>query len=686
MTSRRVLFLLGLGAAVALGLLLRLSTREQVTSGARVRALTSDDYYHLRRARFAVAHYPWTIVFDPLMNFPQGGVPIWPPLFDVALATPSRILHGAHAQPETVEREAAWVPLLFAAGSIVFAGLIGRVLAAEAAGVVLALFVAVAPGHLLWTQFAHTDQHVAESFFGLLVLLLFLRCRDRLSRRDSRVAADLFLSLRERVGMKGELSAAAREASTGVALALAVLTWQGAIYWGAIIALSLFLEALLTKRSVLRPTVLILGLSALLVAPATAAWLGPFRPPFTYISFGFFQPLFLAALAGGTILLETGLRALRGQLSRRETAARLAAMTAAGVAILPFAGGLLLGLARGVGYVVGKTSEVGGSAGYVSYPKNWLKGIFEARPLLADGLELAWKQLSAAFFLAPLVILLWATRAVRGARPATHITLALWGAVTLLQTLAQRLNVYYAAPLAGLCLIEASKLCVKRFGRTPPVRAAVAVLVGLLLALPMAPGIREEISAVRVPGSDLFSTLDWMRRELPHEIDVYDARLLNPSPDPAGLARASSVLAPWSLGHLVLYEAELPVLANNFGYGFLESIRFFLSESEEEALAIAKRHRVRWVVATDLVLRLNDYASYLDRPPYLRMTEQGLAPTPRYFSTVQARLYDFDAKGERLPGLTVEPLPHFRLRFHSKSAIGRGGRWLARWKVFEIVD
>src|SRR5205814_4394316 len=123
------------------------------------------------------------------------------------------------------------------------------------------------------------------------------------------------------------------------------------------------------------------------------------------------------------------------------------------------------------------------------------------------------------------------------------------------------------------------------------------------------------------PGSDLLDTLEWMRLRLPHAIDAYDARLLSPEAPPE-LARASSVLAPWSLGHLVLYDAELPVVANNFGYGFLDSIRFFLAESEEEALAIARGRRVRWVLATDLAARMNDYAGYLGRPAYLRMTEQ----------------------------------------------------------------
>jgi len=670
MRWRRLVFLLGLAAALAIGIGLRLSTRKQLTAGGRARALTSDDHYHLRRARFAAAHYPRTIIFDPLMNFPRGGVAIWPPLFDVALATPARLLHGAGASPDQVERGALWVPVAFAAGAILFAGLLGRLVAGQAAGVALALFVAISPGHILWTQYGHTDQHVAESFFGLLVLFLYLRSRDVFP-----------LSPRERDGVRGQLFA---ELLTGLALALAVLAWQGAIFWGAIIALSLFLEAVATRESVFRPALLVLGVAALVTAPATALWLGGARPPLTYISFGFFQPLFLAALAGGTVLADTILRAARRQLAGREIAWRAAALVATAAAVLPFTGSLLSGLARGVGYVAGLTSEVSAAAGYVSYPRNWLSGIFEARPLLADGVALPARQLSAAFFLSPLVILVWASRAAQKIRPGLNVMLAVWGAVTLFLALSQRLNVYYAAPLAGLCLIEAAGLFARVLGKTPGARASLALACGMALALPLAPGIAEEIKAVHVPGSDLFATLEWMRLRLPHAVDAYDARLLSTTPPP-GLTGARSVLAPWSLGHMILYDAELPVVANNFGYGFLDSIRFFLAESEEEALEIARRGRARWVLVTDLVPRMNDYAGYLGRPPSLRASEKGPLPNRAYFSTLQSRLYDFDGAGAEVGDERIPALAHFRLLHHSRSAIPRGGRWLARWKVFEIV-
>lgn len=666
---RRLAFVAGVCAAIAVGVALRLHTREQVSAGGRLRPFDSDSAYHLRRARFAAAEFPRTIVFDPLMNFPEGGVPIWPPLFDVVLAAPARLAFGPGATEDQVARGAAWVPLALAAGAIALAGLLAFRLHGRAAGAAAAVFLAVCPGHILWTQYAHTDQHAAESFCGLSALVLFLASRERPDSRGN----------------------AWREAAAGLALAVAVLAWQGAVFLGAVFALALLLESLLLRRPVLRAAALTLGLSAAVVAAATAAWLGWLSAPLTYVSFGFFQPLFLAALCGGTAALALAARAARRQAGRREVLGTLAVVLAAAAATLPFAGPLAAGLANGIGYVAGSTEEVAGAGGYISYPKDWLKGIFEAQPLLAGGPGLAWQQLSAAFFLAPIAIFLWARRAWRGIRPGVNVALAVWGTVVLFLALSQRLNVHYGAVLAALALVEAARGAAVRLPRLLPragrlARSVAAAAVGLALALPMRPSLAVELASVHVPGSDLFETLDWMRARLPHALGAYDPGLLGPPPFPAALSGASAVLAPWSMGHLVLYEAQLPVVANNFGYGFLDSIRFFLASSEEEALAIARRHRARWIVATDLAPRMNDYASYLGRPPLIRDTPGGQVPTPEYFSTMQSRLYDFEGRGGSVPGLEIPPLSGVRLVHRSQTAIRRGGRWVPRWAVYEIVD
>jgi hypothetical protein len=90
------------------------------------------------------------------------------------------------------------------------------------------------------------------------------------------------------------------------------------------------------------------------------------------------------------------------------------------------------------------------------------------------------------------------------------------------------------------------------------------------------------------------------------------------------------------------------------------------------------------VIATDLVPRMNDYAGYLGQEPPVEATARGFVATDAYYRTMQSRLYDFD--GSAVADLGLPALASFRLRFASRSGILRGGRFVARWKVFEITS
>jgi hypothetical protein len=122
------------------------------------------------------------------------------------------------------------------------------------------------------------------------------------------------------------------------------------------------------------------------------------------------------------------------------------------------------------------------------------------------------------------------------------------------------------------------------------------------------PGLRRQLATRYAPGDDLIATMEWARTNLPHAVSAYDARFLPPPAAVPELDQAEAMLSPWALGHFVTFYAELPAPADGFGYGFMDSIRFFLSESEEEALAIARDRRSRWIAATDLTPKMNDYA------------------------------------------------------------------------------
>ncbi len=639
-------------AAAALGFGIRFFCEPELRAGSPRRFVSPDCLYHMRRADFAVAHFPRIPLFDPLIDFPRGAVGIWPPLFDVALAFPAWLLHGASASKEQIAAGASIVPPLLGALAVLAAGFFAES-ARRGAGAPVAIFLALCGAHVQYSQYGHTDQHVAESLTSLVALALFLRARDR--------------------------PALGRELAAGAALGVAALTWQGAICWGALFALVLAIDA--ARRpdgEILRASLFVLGGAAAVDAAGVAIWTRGDPLPFTFISFGAFQPVFLLAMAAGVVAIDAAVCVAR---RRFRAAGGRAAVVAAFAALL---GGRIPELARnlagGIGYVTKTSRGAATAGGLTSFPREMLLQIYEVRPLLADGWRLAFDTLSAAFFLVPLALAVWIFRAVAGPRRSVHLALAGWGALTLWLALSQRLNIYYAAPLSGLAGWEVTRQISTRLARRRrrPAIGTVRGAVGALLLMTALPGLRRQIATRYAPGDDLVRTMEWARAHLPHPVSAGDSRFLPPARPVPELARAEAMLSPWALGHFVTYYAELPTPADGFGYGFLDSIRFFLSDSEEEALAIARERRSRWIVVTDLAPKMNDYGKILGRAPYLVAADGGLAPTPAYFRTMQSRLYDFDAAGP-------QPLTRFRLIHASRTGMIRGGRFVPRWKIFEIA-
>jgi len=281
--TRRWLVGITLGGIAVLAFAIRFVCEPELREGSPRRFVSPDCLYHMRRATFAVAHFPRIPLFDPLIDYPNGAVGIWPPLFDVALAIPARLLDGVNASREQIAAGASLVPPILGALAVLAVAFFAKAIRARAA-LPVALFVALCGAHIQYSQYGHTDQHVAESLTSLLALGFFLRARDR-----------------PNVG---------RELLAGFFLGIAALTWQGAICWGAFVALTLAIDA--ARRppgEAFRAAVIVLGGAAVVDGAGVAFWTRGDPAPFTFVSFGAFQPVFLAAMAAGVIVVE-GLVAL----------------------------------------------------------------------------------------------------------------------------------------------------------------------------------------------------------------------------------------------------------------------------------------------------------------------------------------------------------------------------------------
>jgi asparagine N-glycosylation enzyme membrane subunit Stt3 len=540
-----------LGALCGLAFALRLVTLPALSAGG-ARLLSVDDYGHLRRAAEIVRNFPRVPYADPYLGHPDGGRWIWPPLFDLAIAAPARLLWGAGAPVAKILLVVAWLPpLLGALALLPLAALARRALGDRPALWVAAVY-AILPAAIAWSAFGHGDQHVAEAltFLATLAALAAWLGGGRDDWRD-------YLPV-------------------SVALATAVLVWQGAVFLAPILGAAAWLE----RRS--RGGVWILLGSAILVAPW--AWIA--GGPTTYISFGPFQPLFLGLCAA---LLALAARGRWGIASAAATA------LVAGLAWPPLFGAL--------GHLAKSTSAAGSSGAFLAYPKEWLALIGEYRPLLARGIVPALLQLSAGLLALPVAWGFWIAGARRqDGRSAALVVLSCATPVVLAMALAQRRYVYYLAPLVAIALVDLAAL----LGGRRRVLAGAVVLVALL---PVASGISELRIAVGAPGLDLLTTLARLG-----QLDPPAGDPLRPVEVAPG--SVEGVMAPWSIGHLVTIFARRPAVADNFGYGFAEQARFFTTPRSEDAAAYEQlaRLRCRYVVVTDLRPVLAAYAAAAARP------------------------------------------------------------------------
>ncbi len=636
------------GLIFVAALAVRLLPVPAATEGG-LRLLSPDCYGHLRRAAFIARNFPRVPVFDPYLNHPDGGVWIWPPAFDFLVGGVARALFGSGATTGEVGRVAAVLPPFLGALGVVPLFFFAR----RAFGRRRALFAGAAyallPAAAIWSQFGHADQHVAE----VLALLLFFAASARAAARRDR----------------GRILTAT---AAGAALALLLLTWQGAVASAAI--------GLLWVALFLGPAGAALALTASgLTAAGAALTLHGTRAPFAFVSFGWFQPFFVATLA----LPVTVLAAIRAKTAAARRGLALTAF-AVGLAVAPRLPDLAAATGRGGAYVAVRTPAAAGSrdefadGGYLSYPADFLKVVFEAQPLL-DGppvpaLSRALSELSAGALLLPLSLLFWSVTCLRMARPpaaprrAARALAVLLGAAFLALTLLQRRNVYYLGIFTALALGDfVARLSsrtrhwsLRRFRPRTYRALAAAVPAFLLVALEILPGAPAYVrlhAYAEAPGRDLLSLLGRLRALDPPGIDPATW----PAPPPGSVP---GVMAPWAMGHLVTALVERPAAADPFAYGWRRQARLFTATDDAEAREILVAARCRYLITTDLRPLLRRYGDAAGRPP-----------TPPE-ATFAVRVHESEA---------LRPVP-FLLRVLDSRTAARipDGRIVPRFRVFRV--
>jgi dolichyl-diphosphooligosaccharide--protein glycosyltransferase len=561
-----------LAGVVLLGFAVRGQTYQHVFRGDAIVFPVGDSYYHLRRAEYTTLHAPDVLLFDPLVNHPDGAWIPWPPLHTLLLASVAGAIGGTR---HDVELAGAWLPPVIGALTAVPVFAAARVLAGPGVALFAALLLALFPMSIAYSDVGNADHHVTVSFFGAIWLWGAL------------------LAARERPA-HGSLAAA--QALVTIGRLGVVFGWGGSLLYvfiadGAVLGVL----ALQGRARELRAHAAGLLASAAAVA-LVVPWLGPpVGGRYTALSISYLHAPALAALALVALACAAAARRWpsRSLPVRALQSAALAAIAGTALLALP---GLLPTLREGAGFV-GKGDP-------------WAALNAEQRPLfsihdLAGRLRPLWYY-GGFGYLIPLVPLAALAAARDPRRRDSALVLAVWtagfGALALGQL---RYGSDYApAGAVGFALgIDALRRALP--GRSGQVAAALAALLGVGPIVAQHAGqARVEIAARRDPPrgdpllasatGSLYRFAEEIRRITP-ETGGYD----DPSQRPA-----YGILSPANVGHLLHYVAHRATPSDNFGpYSasrhWAEAQQFFKLRSEPQALASAEALGARYVLSVE---------------------------------------------------------------------------------------
>src|SRR5262249_43347034 len=264
----------------------------------------------------------------------------------------------------------------------------------------------------------------------------------------------------------------------------------------------------------------LLAMPAILLSGATAFWLSGFQVPFTYVSFGWFQPIFLDACLFA-VLFTSILKSFVAKNATDWTSILCCVLAAVPLAF--FLPQLAAALEEGILHVVSLSSGtkvVGG--GFTSYSQNWLSQIVEYRPLFADGITWPVQFLSFSLLLVPLVLIWWGIKAFQKPGNPLYMALVVWGIFTFVFTLIQRRNIYYAALLTAMASIEiAARLSIlirRRWKGLASKSALTFLLIFALLISPMLYALPGKLGMQYSLDPDLRAALGWMRSNTPLDV------------------------------------------------------------------------------------------------------------------------------------------------------------------------
>lgn len=601
-----------------------------------------DSHYHLRRIEGALrGNIP---TFDPLMNWPAGGIAPWADGFDLLGAGFATIAGGGTAGAGTRIAIFLWPVVLGVLAVWATIELARRLVPATDRWTPLAagLVAAFIPQLVAISSFGMVDHHIAEA---LSMLLLASWCMRRFP-------------------VEGEgAPGAGWEVAGTVAVALALWLFSGGVLYVALVAAPLGLAALHPARS---PRLVGSGAPALVAgglagALATAPALGEHGRMLSFAYPSLLQPILVAmagTAVGGAVLASR-------RFGGRTPASRLAVSLAVGAGVVGLSLLLVPSLHQEIRSAIG---------GWLFRRDPWISTIAEFQPLLSFGSPDVWKLARVRKYLGPIgvlgavgvpvgVVVAWQFSR-RRATTFAFLAAVLMG-LGLLQTrftrlAAPMLAIGVALALRGLGLQVSRLPLVGRVAALVPILGSAAIVLGSAV-------LRDQIAATPSP-----EMLSLHRAALELKLDR-----------PPIHGHRDGVLAPWDVGHAVMCLSGRPVAANGFGT-YLDPVSFravgdaFLG-NEKRLVETMERYDLGYLIGGGFVLS-HHQALPVDEPPVVG-NPPGLNPG---FMKKMA-LSQLLIAGSGLPSAGLPHLERFMPIFASQAVAGNLSFPLPVLWTYELV-
>lgn len=631
----------------------------------------TDAYYHLHATRYTVTHYPEILTHDPYLSFPKGAQTSWYPLYDFFAASLAQIISFGSPSIELTESICRFLPPVLGALTLWIVFLICRC-SGPGYGWLSALAVLCwIPSHVDFTWAGYADHHGAEILLAAMLVLLTIKYSQTTDTADP---------------------AALSSVKIGLMLSLVQLLWNGGILFGGVLFLWVLdhcLYQLLRNGAVIgwfKWSWIVFALPCLfsLLFSINSPWTK--SGDFTYYAPSLFTPVCYFCASVVLLLVTAPFTWLKNRYSvnpQRTWYLVIAALALFICAILSIPV-VRIEVLKGIGYATRNLSDV---KAFHS------EGLFTTHGVFFP--TRALQRITWLIICAPVMVFLLLLREYRQPETARGISfLSVYILVFLLLTLVhKRFEGHLAVALVcGLGSVVN--------GYVP--RKSHQILCLLALPLLMFPSRSYYFSGDTISDQEYhpqyqvisdaaIDALNWLKTSTPSPGDILDS-----TTEPT-----YGVFCNWDWGHWVVYLAERPAMLNPFRFaqswseGFKEGLGFYLLESEQDAVAFCRNHKIRFIICESMILNQDEYsvvAGNGEKYTNIRFskTETGISyhyqPAPEYHRLVHTRMLEYDGSQSSYLTETLPSLHHFRLVYESEQLIKGLNSYVNGIKIYEFVE